>query len=51
MKHEDKAKEQLINELKQFRQRITELEKSETERKQVKEELDDRGHRPVIRAG
>lgn len=36
---EDKTKEQLINELAQMRQRVTELEASESERKQVEEAL------------
>ncbi len=35
MKDEDKTKEQLIIELKQLRQRITEFEKSETEPKRA----------------
>jgi len=33
MKDENKAKEQLINELVEMRQRITDLEKEETEHK------------------
>ena len=32
MRDEDKTKEQLVNELAELRQRITELEASETER-------------------
>ena len=36
---EGKAKEQLINELVQMRQRIAELEAAETERKQAEETL------------
>ena len=39
MRDEDKTKEQLINELKQFRQENTKLEKSETDQEQVKEVL------------
>lgn len=39
MKDENKTKEQLINEIVELRQRISELEKSETERKQIQEEL------------
>lgn len=39
MKDEDKTKEQLINELEDFRQRNTELEKTEAERKRVEEQL------------
>ncbi len=39
MKDKDKTKEQLISELVELRQRITELEKSEAERKQADEEL------------
>jgi len=35
----DKTKDQLINELMEMRQRITELEKSETERKRAEVEL------------
>jgi PAS domain S-box-containing protein len=41
MKDEDKTKEQLIDELLQLRQRITELEKSETKRKEAAEALRD----------
>lgn len=37
MKDEDKTKDQLISELVELRQRITELEESETERKQAEE--------------
>jgi len=36
---EDKTKEQLINELVEMRQRITELEKSEKQRKRTVEAL------------
>jgi len=39
MKDEDRTKEQLISELVELRQRITELEKSETEHKRVEEAL------------
>ncbi|MCD4692088.1 MAG: PAS domain S-box protein [Calditrichales bacterium] len=39
MKDKDKTKEQLINELAEMRQRITELEKSENRRKQTEETL------------
>ena len=39
MKDEDKAKEQLIDELGESRQRIAELEASEAERKQAEEAL------------
>jgi len=39
MKDEDKTKEQLINDLNQLRQRNTELEKSEAERKRAEEAL------------
>ena len=39
MKNEDKTKEQLTNELKEMRQRIAELEASETKRKRVEEAL------------
>jgi GAF domain-containing protein len=39
MKDEDKTREQLINELAELRQRIAELEASETERKRVEEAL------------
>lgn len=39
MEDENKTKKQLLNELVELRQRITELEKSEIERKQVEEEL------------
>lgn len=39
MKDKDKTKEQLIDELKELRQRISELEKSEVERKKVEEKL------------
>ncbi len=38
----DKTKEQLINELVEMRRRITELKKSETERKQAEEALQER---------
>lgn len=41
MKDEDKTKEQLIDELLQLRQRIAELEKSETKRKEAAEALRD----------
>jgi PAS domain S-box-containing protein len=39
MKDKDKTKDQLINELAELRQRIAELEASETERKRVQEAL------------
>lgn len=39
MKDQDKTKEQLIDELVKLRQRITELKRSETERKRTKEEI------------
>jgi PAS domain-containing protein len=39
MKDEDKTKEQLVNELVELRQRITQLEKSETSRKWAEEAL------------
>lgn len=39
MKDTDEIKEQLINELVKLRQRITELESSEAERKQVEEAI------------
>ncbi|MEE9151426.1 MAG: PAS domain-containing protein, partial [Thermoplasmata archaeon] len=39
IKDEDQTKEQLINELVELRRRITELETSETERKQDEEAL------------
>ena len=39
MRNTDKTKQQLINELVQMRQRITELEVSEAERKQMEEEI------------
>ena len=39
MKDEDKTKDQLITEVKQLRQHITELEKSETGNKLVEEAL------------
>ncbi len=39
MKDKDKTKEQLIKELVDLRQRITELEAAETERKQVAEHI------------
>ena len=39
MEDEDKAKEQLINELEEMRQQITEFETLETERKQAEETL------------
>ena len=39
MKDRNKTKEQLINELGKLRQRISELEKSEGERKKVEESL------------
>jgi len=39
MKDEDKTKDQLINELVESRQRITELETLETQRKRAEEEL------------
>jgi|GEM_PF-499916 len=39
MKDQDKAKEQLINELAQMRQRVTESEASETEHKRAEEEI------------
>ncbi len=39
MKDEDKTKEQLLNELVELRQRIAELETSETQHKQVKQTL------------
>jgi GAF domain-containing protein len=42
MKDGDKIKEQLINELVELRQRITELEALETERKQVEEKIQQR---------
>ena len=35
MRDEDKTKEQLVNELAELRQRITELEALETERKRA----------------
>jgi len=41
MKDEDKTKEQLIDELLQLRQRIAELEKSKTKRKEAAEALRD----------
>lgn len=41
MKDEDKTKEQLIDELLELRQRIAELEKSETKRKEAAEALRD----------
>ena len=37
MEDRDKAKEQLINELVEMRQRIAELEAADTERKQAEE--------------
>ena len=39
MRDEDKAKEQLINDLTQMRQRIADSEASETERKRAEEAL------------
>ena len=42
MKDEDKTKEQLSIELEELRQRITELETSETERKQTEHDLEER---------
>ena len=39
MKNEDKARDQLMNDLKQLRQRNAELEKSEAERKRAEETL------------
>jgi PAS domain S-box-containing protein len=39
MKDQDKAKEQVINELVELRQRITELEASEAERRRTEEEI------------
>jgi len=39
MEHENKTKKQLISELVEMRQRITELEASEAQRKRVKEAL------------
>ena len=39
MKDEDKTKEQLIDELREIRRRITDLETSEAERKQAEETL------------
>ena len=39
MEDERKTKKQLIDELKKLRKRIPELEKSEAERKQVKEKI------------
>ena len=43
MKDEDKTKEQLINELVEMRQRITELEASETQHRRAEEALRKRG--------
>ncbi|MBA7622441.1 hypothetical protein ES703_29818 [subsurface metagenome] len=42
MEDEDKIKDQLINELEKFRQRISELEASETERKRIEGMLQER---------
>ncbi|MCK4396016.1 PAS domain S-box protein [candidate division WOR-3 bacterium] len=42
MKDEDKIKDQLINELEKLRQRISELEPSETERKRIEGVLQER---------
>ncbi len=42
MEDEDKIKDQLINELERFRQRISELEASETERKRIEGMLQER---------
>ena len=39
MRDEDKTKEKLIDELTQLRQRITELEASESERRRAEEAL------------
>ena len=39
MKDQDKTKERLVNELVELRQRVTELEATDTERRQVEEEL------------
>lgn len=39
MKDGNKTKKQIINELVELRQRITELDKSEAERKMMEEEL------------
>lgn len=39
MNDKDKTKEQLLSELAEFRRRISELEASETERKQVEEAI------------
>lgn len=39
MKDQDKTKKQLVAELTELRQRVAELEASETERKQVAEKL------------
>jgi phage regulator Rha-like protein len=52
MKDERKTKEQLINELVEMRQRIAELEASETERKRTEEalrrSLEETAHNQVI---
>lgn len=39
MKDEEKTKEQFINELKEMRQRVIELEASETDREKAEEKL------------
>jgi prefoldin subunit 5 len=41
MRDTDKTKEQLISELAEIRQRVAELEASETERQRVEEELEE----------
>lgn len=51
MRDEHKTKEQLINELVELRQRITELKASETERTWVKEALDADAVRPACGGG
>ena len=51
MKDEYKRKEQLINDLVELRQRITELKGSETERKRVEEALDAGAVRPTCGGG
>jgi signal transduction histidine kinase len=48
MKNDKKTRKQLLDELKQLRQRITELERSETQRQQVEVELRERAYQQAV---